>query len=324
MGKRKNRTFCSRALAYILCFLIVLQASPIAYAAELGSPSPQDAAGPVAAIGGNTYEDLASAFAAAEDGQKIELKRDADVSSTIQVAKSVTFDLGGHTVNANVGYPGVFQFATAGVEATFTNGNIMNTGSGAGIAGKAEFSLVLDGVDFTMGSGNAVSLTGRPCANATAEIKSGTFTSRHQYPLSGYDNETFTLAEGVKIVSSIDGMSPVSYCGNDKTAILPDGCYANVEVSDSGVTCTITKGIAPMVKGSKGYYHTVGEAAAAGETSISLIGTVGSPDSFVADSVIPAGTSVSLLIPAQDGEQVYYGNIEVQGSLTVNTYTSAT
>lgn len=60
----------------------------------------------VAQIGDNKYETLADAIAAAQAGDTVQLLADVELSSTLEITKSITLDLGGHTLTKTLASTG--------------------------------------------------------------------------------------------------------------------------------------------------------------------------------------------------------------------------
>jgi hypothetical protein len=76
---------------------------------------------PAAQVNGTSYATLAEALAAAADGDTVTVLRDIELDEAVCIEKSLTLDLGGHTLTCAWG---VIFLDTPGVAATIKNGTI--------------------------------------------------------------------------------------------------------------------------------------------------------------------------------------------------------
>lgn len=185
----------------------------------------------VAQIGDVTYETLAGAFAAAQDGDTITLLADCETGSQYTLtnplvlrAKNATLDLNGKTITAT----GNFSFLISGDNDIVTNGTIQAGANTDKTTGINSYAIVLNGCDgvkltgLTINGGVSVggSTGGTPnAASATnVVIEDCTVTSGDFYAVCAQQNSTVTIASGsytANTVSSNSGTLYASFVGTD-------------------------------------------------------------------------------------------------------------
>ncbi len=145
-----------------------------------------------AKISDNTYTTLAAALAAAQNGTTVTLLTDVTLSEKIQLGKTVTLDLNGHTLTySGEGYIDV------------SDGAVSATGSGTimGVSGDTAWSFdaqtgadgntaykSIDGVLYALENGNPVTLLLCPAAKTGTITVPATVTSLAKY--SFYSNNS--------------------------------------------------------------------------------------------------------------------------------------
>ena len=133
------------------------------------------------AIGQNRYKSLEAALAAAKDGDTITLRGDFyQGSKTVEINKSVTLDLGGHTLTGDADAKPVLLILAENV--TIRNGTVQNTrtakSSPAVTVGDLDAigGLTVKSVTFIGSSdGNAPQEDALDIQNGHAKVESGTF-----------------------------------------------------------------------------------------------------------------------------------------------------
>lgn len=182
-----------------------------------------------------SYATLASAIAAAADGETVKLLADIETAETVKVAgKSITLDLGGKTLTSAASGLSVAADATLTVKDSGSGGKIVATGSySVGIENAG--TLIVEG-------GSVEAVYGAICAlgGSTTTINGGTFaSSTGRYGMYYWANGTAlsvtvnggvfkhavsTAMENGKVALSVKGGSFASdltgYCGADAGTYL--------------------------------------------------------------------------------------------------------
>lgn len=182
-----------------------------------------------------SYATLASAIAAAADGETVKLLADIETTETVKVAgKSITLDLGGKTLTSAASGLSVAADATLTVKDSGSGGKIVATGSySVGIENAG--TLIVEG-------GSVEAVYGAICAlgGSTTTINGGTFaSSTGRYGMYYWANGTAlsvtvnggvfkhavsTAMENGKVALSVKGGSFASdltgYCGADAGTYL--------------------------------------------------------------------------------------------------------
>lgn len=212
----------------------------------------------VATVDGKEYSTLSAALAAASEGATISVVSDVTTEKVL-IDKSVTFDLGGHTVTAD---DDVFYIAEDGLTVNFKNGNIVSTKEGGLFfkQGCQNENITFDNCNITGVEGAIATST---LTGSTITINGGTFTSsnnaviltngnKRMYP---YDETNTALRENPNTITINGGtfkgqMSDEAY--NDRNSIAC-GIYAawkdNIIVNDG--TFEIERGVGVLCRGGK-------------------------------------------------------------------------
>ena len=190
----------------------------------------------VATVDGKEYSTLSAALAAASEGATISVVSDVTTEKVL-IDKSVTFDLGGHTVTAD---DDVFYIAENGLTVNFKNGNIVSTKYGGLFfkQGRQNEHITFDNCNITGVEGAIATST---LTGSTITINGGTFTSsnnaviltngnKRMYP---YDETNTALRENPNTITINGGtfkgqMSDEAY--NDRNSIAC-GIYAAWKLS---------------------------------------------------------------------------------------------
>lgn len=211
----------------------------------------------VATVGGKEYSTLSAALAAASEGATISVVSDVTTEKVL-IGKSVTFDLGGHTVTAD---DDVFYIAENGLTVNFKNGNIVSTKYGGLFfkQGRQNEHITFDNCNITGVEGAIATST---LTGSTITINGGTFTSsnnaviltngnKRMYP---YDETNTALRENPNTIIINGGtfkgqMSDEAYNKNS----IACGIYAawkdNIIVNDG--TFDIERGVGVLCRGGK-------------------------------------------------------------------------
>lgn len=211
----------------------------------------------VATVGGKEYSTLSAALAAASEGATISVVSDVTTEKVL-IDKSVTFDLGGHTVTAD---DDVFYIAENGLTVNFKNGNIVSTKYGGLFfkQGRQNEHITFDNCNITGVEGAIATST---LTGSTITINGGTFTSsnnaviltngnKRMYP---YDETNTALRENPNTITINGGtfkgqMSDEAYNKNS----IACGIYAawkdNIIVNDG--TFDIERGVGVLCRGGK-------------------------------------------------------------------------
>ena len=212
----------------------------------------------VATVGGKEYSTLSAALAAASEGATISVVSDVTTEKVL-IDKSVTFDLGGHTVTAD---DDVFYIAENGLTVNFKNGNIVSTKYGGLFfkQGRQNEHITFDNCNITGVEGAIATST---LTGSTITINGGTFTSsnnaviltngnKRMYP---YDETNTALREKPNTITINGGtfkgqMSDEAY--NDRNSIAC-GIYAawkDIIIVNDG-TFEIERGVGVLCRGGK-------------------------------------------------------------------------
>lgn len=211
----------------------------------------------VATVDGKEYSTLSAALAAASEGATISVVSDVTTEKVL-IDKSVTFDLGGHTVTAD---DDVFYIAENGLTVNFKNGNIVSTKYGGLFfkQGRQNEHITFDNCNITGVEGAIATST---LTGSTITINGGTFTSsnnaviltngnKRMYP---YDETNTALRENPNTITINGGtfkgqMSDEAYNKNS----IACGIYAawkdNIIVNDG--TFDIERGVGVLCRGGK-------------------------------------------------------------------------
>lgn len=212
----------------------------------------------VATVDGKEYSTLSAALAAASEGATISVVSDV-TTEKVNIDKSVTFDLGGHTVTAD---DDVFYIAEDGLTVNFKNGNIVSTKEGGLFfkQGRQNENITFDNCNITGVEGAIATST---LTGSTITINGGTFTSsnnaviltngnKRMYP---YDETNTALRENPNTITINGGtfkgqMSDEAY--NDRNSIAC-GIYAawkDIIIVNDG-TFEIERGVGVLCRGGK-------------------------------------------------------------------------
>lgn len=212
----------------------------------------------VATVDGKEYSTLSAALAAASEGATISVVSDVTTEKVL-IDKSVTFDLGGHTVTAD---DDVFYIAENGLTVNFKNGNIVSTKYGGLFfkQGRQNEHITFDNCNITGVEGAIATST---LTGSTITINGGTFTSsnnaviltngnKRMYP---YDETNTALRENPNTITINGGtfkgqMSDEAY--NDRNSIAC-GIYAawkDIIIVNDG-TFEIERGVGVLCRGGK-------------------------------------------------------------------------
>lgn len=212
----------------------------------------------VATVGGKEYSTLSAALAAASEEATISVVSDVTTEKVL-IDKSVTFDLGGHTVTAD---DDVFYIAENDLTVNFKNGNIVSTKYGGLFfkQGRQNESITFDNCNITGVEGAIATST---LTGSTITINGGTFTSsnnaviltngnKRMYP---YDETNTALREKPNTITINGGtfkgqMSDEAY--NDRNSIAC-GIYAawkDIIIVNDG-TFEIERGVGVLCRGGK-------------------------------------------------------------------------
>lgn len=212
----------------------------------------------VATVNGKEYSTLNAAMTAASEGATISVVSDV-TTEKVNIDKSVTFDLGGHTVTAD---DDVFYIAEDGLTVNFKNGNIVSTKEGGLFfkQGCQNENITFDNCNINGVEGAIATST---LTGSTITINGGTFTSsnnaviltngnKRMYP---YDETNTALRENPNTITINGGtfkgqMSDEAY--NDRNSIAC-GIYAawkDIIIVNDG-TFEIERGVGVLCRGGK-------------------------------------------------------------------------
>ena len=203
----------------------------------------------VAKVGDTYYESLKAAVKAADSGSKVELLKDTTEKGVeVGDGKSLTIDLGGHTLSGDdVAYTAITKTGSGTLEVC--NGTISCKGSCVEVgSNSASAQVTLTDVEATSTSRYAAALS-----SGTLNIKSGTYVSEDKdydaVMMNAYSNVTieggsFYGGSGVDVHKngernpSISGgdfsnVKPVSYVTEGHSMQYGDGRYYVVDTSDN-------------------------------------------------------------------------------------------
>lgn len=212
----------------------------------------------VATVGGKEYSTLSVALAAASEGATISVVSDVTTEKVL-IDKSVTFDLGGHTVTAD---DDVFYIAENGLTVNFKNGNIVSTKYGGLFfkQGRQNEHITFDNCNITGVEGAIATST---LTGSTITINGGTFTSsnnaviltngnKRMYP---YDETNTALRENPNTITINGGtfkgqMSDEAYNGRNSIACGIYAAWKDIIIVNDG-TFEIERGVGVLCRGGK-------------------------------------------------------------------------
>lgn len=212
----------------------------------------------VATVGGKEYSTLSAALAAASEEATISVVSDVTTEKVL-IDKSVTFDLGGHTVTAD---DDVFYIAENGLTVNFKNGNIVSTKYGGLFfkQGRQNEHITFDNCNITGVEGAIATST---LTGSTITINGGTFTSsnnaviltngnKRMYP---YDETNTALRENPNTITINGGtfkgqMSDEAYNGRNSIACGIYAAWKDIIIVNDG-TFEIERGVGVLCRGGK-------------------------------------------------------------------------
>lgn len=212
----------------------------------------------VATVDGKEYSTLSAALAAASEGATISVVSDVTTEKVL-IDKSVTFDLGGHTVTAD---DDVFYIAENGLTVNFKNGNIVSTKYGGLFfkQGRQNEHITFDNCNITGVEGAIATST---LTGSTITINGGTFTSsnnaviltngnKRMYP---YDETNTALRENPNTITINGGtfkgqMSDEAYNGRNSIACGIYVAWKDIIIVNDG-TFEIERGVGVLCRGGK-------------------------------------------------------------------------
>ena len=212
----------------------------------------------VATVGGKEYSTLSAALAAASEGATISVVSDVTTEKVL-IDKSVTFDLGGHTVTAD---DDVFYIAEDGLTVNFKNGNIVSTKYGGLFfkQGRQNEHITFDNCNITGVEGAIATST---LTGSTITINGGTFTSsnnaviltngnKRMYP---YDETNTALRENANTITINGGtfkgqMSDEAYNVRNSIACGIYAAWKDIIIVNDG-TFEIERGVGVLCRGGK-------------------------------------------------------------------------
>lgn len=212
----------------------------------------------VATVGGKEYSTLSAALAAASEGATISVVSDVTTEKVL-IDKSVTFDLGGHTVTAD---DDVFYIAEDGLTVNFKNGNIVSTKNGGLFfkQGRQNEHITFDNCNITGVEGAIATST---LTSSTITINGGTFTSsnnaviltngnKRMYP---YDETNTALREKPNTITINGGtfkgqMSDEAYNVRNSIACGIYAAWKDIIIVNDG-TFEIERGVGVLCRGGK-------------------------------------------------------------------------
>lgn len=212
----------------------------------------------VATVDGKEYSTLSAALAAASEGATISVVSDVTTEKVL-IDKSVTFDLGGHTVTAD---DDVFYIAENGLTVNFKNGNFVSTKYGGLFfkQGRQNEHITFDNCNITGVEGAIATST---LTGSTITINGGTFTSsnnaviltngnKRMYP---YDETNTALRENPNTITINGGtfkgqMSDEAYNGRNSIACGIYAAWKDIIIVNDG-TFEIERGVGVLCRGGK-------------------------------------------------------------------------
>ena len=212
----------------------------------------------VATVGGKEYSTLSAALAAASEEATISVVSDVTTEKVL-IDKSVTFDLGGHTVTAD---DDVFYIAENGLTVNFKNGNIVSTKYGGLFfkQGRQNEHITFDNCNITGVEGAIATST---LTGSTITINGGTFTSsnnaviltngnKRMYP---YDETNTALREKPNTITINGGtfkgqMSDEAYNVRNSIACGIYAAWKDIIIVNDG-TFEIERGVGVLCRGGK-------------------------------------------------------------------------
>ena len=117
------------------------EVTPIAGAAYTGGQTGADVTAPVAQVGSKTYASLADAITAAQDGNTVKLLKNVTLANTISIDKTLTLDLNGCKVSAELAGP--HMICNTG-DLTITDNSSAKSGEIAKIGAPENFGYVIE------------------------------------------------------------------------------------------------------------------------------------------------------------------------------------
>lgn len=212
----------------------------------------------VATVDGKEYSTLSAALAAASEGATISVVSDVTTEKVL-IDKSVTFDLGGHTVTAD---DDVFYIAENGLTVNFKNGNIVSTKYGGLFfkQGRQNEHITFDNCNITGVEGAIATST---LTGSTITINGGTFTSsnnaviltngnKRMYP---YDETNTALREKPNTITINGGtfkgqVSDEAYNVRNSIACGIYAAWKDIIIVNDG-TFEIERGVGVLCRGGK-------------------------------------------------------------------------
>ncbi len=117
------------------------EVTPIAGVAYTGGQAGEDVTAPVAQVGSKTYASLADAITAAQNGSTVKLLKNVTLADTISVGKTLTLDLNGCKVSAELAGP--HMICNTG-NLTITDNSSAKSGEIAKIGAPENFGYVIE------------------------------------------------------------------------------------------------------------------------------------------------------------------------------------
>ena len=187
-----------RVLAILLALAMVAALLPVAALAD----------GNVAAVGGQEYATLQAAFEALENsGGTITLLNDADVSETIAIDKTLTIDLGSHTITGQ----GVRVFQV-------TTGNLTLAGNGT-----VTTTEIADEDQSVIRVGDDNSSAGTPSLTIEAGV---TVAAANTYGVTVFGSAT--SGETVHVYGTVTSSDRPAISGNGAASYRDAGTSINI------------------------------------------------------------------------------------------------
>lgn len=177
----------------------------------------------VCSLNGTNYSSLAAAYAAAQNGDTITLLQDAS-GNGFEIAKNITFDLGGYTytLNYSADYTSTRAFTSStGAIYTFKNGTLTSRGSAGCINNSG--TLTLEDINIASTTRAYVSTTGTAATNSikgasSVIVRTGKDASDNNI------SSKYALDNGLVIATATNSTSastaPTITTQSDKSAVV--------------------------------------------------------------------------------------------------------
>ncbi len=200
---------------------------------------------PVCKIGNTTYASLTDAIAAASDGDTIQMLANiTDVSSTIEISKTITLDLNGHTISGN----------SSCLVKTYVDLTVTDSGTGGKIENTNGMGAVIDNYGtLTISSGTFKSGAHVIYTTNTLTISGGTFTGNTSAINSEYGTVTISggnFTGGTEAI--LNRGYPVTISGGtfnqDVSAISGVTIAEGYKVTNNGGTYTVGEEVTEITK----------------------------------------------------------------------------